>query len=116
MSLDWNATKAPNWDKLDSNHKESLIFSCMSVGIGEITEANVEEWYQRYLQTYRAYGWGETYLSLEDVRNGIGLTTNVFPKETRAAFGKKIARIVDQKATEELREIKRKLEEAATNG
>ncbi|MGZ4659692.1 MAG: hypothetical protein ACXVYB_00265 [Arthrobacter sp.] len=113
MSLNWNATEAPDWDKLEWPQKESLIFSTMSVGIGAITEENCEEWYSRYLQTYLAYGWGEPYLTLQHVKYGIGLRTNVFPKETPAAFRKKLIRIIEDKAAQQLRAAKKAMEEVS---
>ena len=113
MSLNWDATKAANWDKMEWPHKESLIFSTMAVGIGTITEENHEEWYSRYLQVNLACGWGDPYLSLEDVKNGIGLSTNVFPKETTAAFRKRMALKLEERAAQKLRDAKKELEERA---
>jgi hypothetical protein len=111
MSLNWDARKCGDaWDALDPNHKESLIFSTMSVGIGVITEENHLEWYGRYLQTYHAYGWGDPYLSLADVKAAIGLSTNVFPKETQAAFRKKLVRIIEEKTAEKVRQAVKELE------
>jgi len=116
VSLNWDARKAENWDALEWEKKQSLIFSCIPVGIGEITEANHEEWYSRYRQWYIANGWDDPYLTLADVRNGIGLSTNVFPKETDAKFRKKIAGIVERKAQAIVAEALRQEKEAANGG
>lgn len=105
MSLNWDATNAPNWEPLDWNVKESLIFSCMAVDIGEITEANHEEWYGRYLQMYLAAGWGDPYLTLQDVRNGIGLKTNVHTT-TKAAWRKRMVTRLEESAETRIRRLK----------
>lgn len=118
MSLDWDARKCDKdaWNALAPEKKESLIFACIPVGIGEITEANHLEWYGRYRQWYIANGWDDPYLALADVKAGIGLSTNVFPKVTdakfRAMIGKKVAELAGNKVAEAIRQLE---EKAATD-
>jgi hypothetical protein len=62
---------------------EVIIWRCMAVGLGEITEENVEEFYLRSKIVDTLFGealimHGEkASLSLEQLRQHIGLTTNV---------------------------------------
>src|SRR4030095_9065719 len=86
--------------KVMNPRMEALIFATMSTDIGRITEANYEEFYQRYLIWHRCV-LGETnpYLKLEDVKKGIGLSTNAHTA-TMAAFKKdtweRMVRVIDQ--------------------
>lgn len=113
MSLNWDARKCTEaWDKLDPNHKESLIFATMPVGIGVITEENHLEWYGRYLQWNAACGWDDPYLSLSDVKAGIGLSTNVFPKVTDAKFKGILTRKLKERADAKIRQALQELEES----
>ena len=115
MSLNWNATKVKGWDEVDPNKRESLIFATMFVDMGEITEKNHEEFYERYVQFHMATGHGdELYLTLEDVKAAIGLSTNVFTT-TPAAWRKRLITLVQNAARDKIyrdkREAARKLEE-----
>lgn len=109
MSLNWDARKCTGWENIRPEVKESLIFSCIPVGIGEITEENHLEWYGRYLQWYAANGWDDPYLSLSDVKAAIGLSTNVFPKTTdakfRATMAKKLKEHADAKVQAAIKEL-----------
>lgn len=80
---------------------KAMPYLAMAIGIGEITEANALEFYTRVHIWERAVaplyrnGNGEPmYITYEDVKNFIGMTTNVFPKESRTTFIKKIERSV----------------------
>jgi hypothetical protein len=104
MSLNWDATKVRDFDKLTDNERntrESLIWATMAIGMGEITEENAQEFYSRLSLLEKVSGasrWfydddGEhvsVYFTPEDVKRFIGLTTNVFPKWTQAKFAKHI--------------------------
>lgn len=110
MSLDFNYSKVadkskcvrPVADATDPDAQEltpvlqAMIWGCMATGIGKITEQDAPEIAAR-LQVYEAiHGTfvstreGPRPLTLEDVRDFIGLSTNVFPKESRAAWLKRI--------------------------
>ena len=47
MSLNYDASKVTGWDKISSSNKEAVCFATMSIGIGEITEATLDEWLDR---------------------------------------------------------------------
>ena len=101
MSLNFDTTNIANretvttspFDK-DKWHPvtEAMIWACLAVEIGEITEANAEEYFERLAMWQLAFGpWltfgnDEVYLTLEDVKLHIGLKTNVFPKKTKTQF------------------------------
>jgi len=63
-----------------------LSFGSMAIGIGEITKANYKEVYARhkFLQS-------KCLITLDDVKNNIGLKTNVAP-ETRGRWLSRIAK------------------------
>lgn len=116
MSLNWNATKCGDaWKALDPSVQESLIFHTMFVDMGEITEANHQEFYERYVQWNMALGYGtsDLYLSAGDVKAAIGLTTNVFTT-TPAAYRKRLAKIMQEKAHEKA--VSAFKEQEASNG
>ena len=123
MSLNWDLTKIdgyetlcwmpdPSSDTADPNGDgkvmnpvtHALIWSTISVGIGEITEANAQEFFTRLSMYERVYGPMLTVYNAEtdqhepqfltpgDVRAHIGLHTNVFPKVTDAAWLKNLMR------------------------
>lgn len=107
MSLNWNATKVEGWNEVDPGKKESLIFATMFVDMGEITEKNHEAFYERYVQFHMATGHGEDlYLTLEDVKGAIGLTTNVFTT-TPAAWRKRLITLVENAARDKMYRDKR---------
>lgn len=81
---------------------ESLIFKTMSVGIGEITEANAAEFYARVhlveqIDGPSMFGMPEgrpDTITVEDVRQHIGLQTNATYKvETRSKW---LSRVIGQ--------------------
>jgi len=47
MSLNYDASKVTGWDKISSSSKEAVCFATMSIGIGEITAATLDEWLDR---------------------------------------------------------------------
>lgn len=111
MSLNWDATKAPRWDELDWDKKESLIFATMAVDMGEITTANVRDFYKRYLMFVAATGQS-AYLTLEDVEKGVGLHTNV-STTTYPAYKKRLVGILERHAEDRIWAENRKREEAS---
>lgn len=110
MSLNWNAKACGDgWEALDPNKRESLIFATMFVDMGEITEKNHEEFYTRYIQFNMACGYQDLYLTLDDVKTAIGLSTNVFTT-TPAAWRKFLIKKLEEKAAEKLRAARKALE------
>lgn len=74
----------------------ALIWQSLSTGIGRITEANVAEVWARISLLEELYGAslrnseGPRPITMEEVRQHIGLTTNVsYKDETRASFMKR---------------------------
>ena len=59
-----------------------IIYGCLPVGIGEITESNWHEWWMRYsvFQSLVTRPGDEFSISARDVYDHVGLKTNVFPK------------------------------------
>lgn len=104
MPLTWDLTRCADDDKLISEDEwgvtNTLILMTMSIGIGEITEANASEVYARLRFLDRLYGppmrgtnkeTGETKdvsFTPEMVRDRIGMRCNVSP-ETQLAFMKR---------------------------
>lgn len=97
MSLNWSVEQCENADELLEGDEwqitQSLIFVTMSVGMGEITKANVKEFAVR-VATFEAL-WGSTmrqggeprFMPLQDIVRRIGLTTNV-ALESRTQWAK----------------------------
>lgn len=114
MSLNWKIDKIKDyktkcWIKYSPGGKEQLnpvtevlIWACMAVDLTGITEQNCIEFYTRlsvYEDTFGAFlhsveGEGDKPvkqpITLQDVRDHIGLSTNVSNK-SRAFFKKKVA-------------------------
>jgi len=139
MSLNWNLTKIANLDEVcyeiatkDNVHRgvmagqaylkaesETLIWACMAVGMGGITEANHETFYARlsiyeklngaFLQVYdeEAKKAHDQPVTLELVKLHIGLSTNV-SNETAAKWAKRI--ITDNAIPDAIRRAKIKRE------
>lgn len=79
MALHFDLTKVKGCDKLSSSLKETIIFTTMFVGMGDITEKNCEEFYRR-VYTWEAVTGPlrrNTYITLEEVKQFVGLHTNV---------------------------------------
>ena len=89
MALNWNVENIKNYKKVCWNKEElnpitnTLIWGCMNVDIGEITDKN---WKDFYLRIHLSELWGGSFLTNEngayyitkqDVFNHIGLSTNV---------------------------------------
>jgi hypothetical protein len=122
MSLDWQVDGIANYEsvcwiptgEVDSEGEprkwlnpvtEALIWATISVGIGEITAANAQEFYAR-LSTYeRTTGAAflrqpnddgsvsDYHITPADILAHVGLRTNVFPKESDAKFREKLWRV-----------------------
>jgi hypothetical protein len=101
MSLDWNATKVANLDtlhtqKVEANKTAYLCYNLMFVGVGRITEDNVEDTWKRVSLWERLHGallsdseGNPFYYTREDLLARIGYSTNVSTM-TSLAFIKKV--------------------------
>lgn len=101
MSLNWDATEAPNWDLLNNYTQESIIFATMPTGINRVTMDTYREMHARYFKMCRIRGWTPT-LELEDFRNAVGLRTNASSK-TPTAFGKDLLEQLNEEVATHLR-------------
>lgn len=75
---------------------EAIVWRCMGIGMGKITEENIPEFYARSMwydliteSTPLRMNGEELHLSVEMLKSHIGLTTNV-GTETRAKFFKRM--------------------------
>lgn len=114
MSLNWNVSNIADSNAVCFRHFEEdgepqrelkqsthqLIFLTMVVGMGRITESNYKEFYKRVALFERLHGCVQVVFAvrgkfvdapytLEDIRQHIGLTTNV-SEEKPAAWRKRI--------------------------
>lgn len=101
MALTWDISKVKDWQELTEDKNESvitetIIWGCMATDIGEITNANWQEWFTRFAWLEKEQGaWMSNgdeslFMKPEWVKRRIGLKTNVFPAKTRAQWIKKI--------------------------
>lgn len=102
MSLNWSIEDVQDWEVLQSDDTEAAITEClvwatMSVGIGEITDKNVNEFFARVTLIQRTYGpylrngdGSPREITFGDIKRRVGLSTNVFPKESWTKFLRKI--------------------------
>jgi hypothetical protein len=105
VSLNWDITKCADPDALLTDGARDLtdavIWATMFTGIGEITEATLPEFYARL--KVGGY-WGNDGPSYADLVPYIGLRTNVFPKDTRTKW---LKRIIGQRLDEEVAKAER---------
>lgn len=90
----WDATKVKDWDTIDPALKNVIDPMLMSVGIGTITEDNVEEFFYRVHLMEHATGAFRNAMDTEtekvqpyflfpdEARSLIGYSTNVGPMTT----------------------------------
>jgi hypothetical protein len=118
MSLDYDLTKIADSDnvcfvKVKGGVRirpltEALIFFTVVADIGKITEKNAREFATR-LRAYELVcgaicaSDNEELTPESAVRAHIGLETNVFPTGSRLKFGKKLARVLMERAEKSLK-------------
>lgn len=96
---------------------EALIFSMMNLHVGgEITQANHEEVFRRLYIMQELHGaWlrngdgTERFISLEDVKNHIGLWTNCFGDKGKRPFKEKVMTILFRQADSRLKQQKEEI-------
>lgn len=132
MSLNWNLTAIPNhkelWMEAGKNKRgkpeyklkpatEAMIWMCIAIDIGEITQKNWEEWFVRArvwemaMGALRGHGEDKQFITPEEVKAHIGLKTNVFPKSTAAAFAQKLVKALGREGRNGLYKYKREQEQ-----
>jgi hypothetical protein len=91
MSLNYDLSRCAISDPWDDEHKvltDALIWGTMLTGIGTLTLEDLPEFMARLdVAGFWGNGYGAT---IEDVLPYVGLRTNVFPKETRAKWLKRV--------------------------
>ena len=110
MGPDWSWPGQDDRSSVVRMHPRThtLIFSCMSLGMGEITEVNWEEFYARLHVLERVHGsllmqdGLPVYFTPDDVRRHIGLRVNV-AEEKRPSFERRIMRGLREEAIREAR-------------
>jgi hypothetical protein len=120
MSLNWNLSKIANKDTVcftttpDGERQlrgltERLIWTTMSVSLGEITAKNVEEWVFRLHCVGRVYGDDSlTTITRDQIAQHIGLTTNVFPNKTRKQFLARMGEVLERVVREDIESLTEK--------
>jgi len=125
MSLNYDFEGAPNGKKMMSADEwpitEAIIFATMAIGLHEITEKNVDDFWCRINAQEMAFGAlcyeggadgpVPRYTSLEDIRLRIGLKTNASPK-TKHQFMKGLGEHLLRDAQRRLVNKKREEKEA----
>jgi hypothetical protein len=110
MSLDWDATKVKDYDKLTDRERaimDTLIWYTIGTGIGDITEKTAPEFYARIkvreklFDTMSSVNGEPFFIKPEHVKRFIGLKTNVFPKESVSKFAAKVIQRAHEEAMEE---------------
>jgi len=111
LSLDWSISDVRDWESLKPTNREddtipteahqeglkteALLWLTMGVGIREITEENLDEFFSRVDMWEGVHGsylklGGESYrLTYEDVARRVGLSTNA-SSMTKSAFHKSL--------------------------
>lgn len=128
MALHWNISNCKNHKSLQTEDEwpitNALIWATMSVGIRDITEETIPEFYARLRVWENIVGpmlWGkdeetgkleERKVEVDDLRKRIGLHTNA-SSMTRAEWRKNLAAYFDRKANEHKRSAVNEMKEAA---
>jgi hypothetical protein len=113
MSLNWDLTRIADHESVcwvpeyeGSTYRtlnditEHLIWSTITVGMGEITDANWEEFFTRERMAWHVYGGIK--VTPADVRAHIGLRTNVTPITT-AKFNASVIKHLRREATDRIK-------------
>lgn len=89
----------------------ALIWDTMTVGLGEVTEKNLDEWMYRLCIMDRVYP-REMKITRQDLVSHIGLRTNA-STFTRAAFKKKAMNMLDGEARRHVERSKKETVEVS---
>lgn len=122
MSLDWNISRIKDRETVCFQGKgkdrrlkpetKILIFATLSVGLGDITEKNLEEWRYRFavldrinshVGNMKGKGFNPT---AEQLRAHVGLSTNVFPAVPRKKWLNNVRDMIDRDARAAVRDSK----------
>ncbi len=107
MALHWNLEKVPDefcWNEDESMNPttHTLIWGMMAIDMNGITEENAVEVHRRFRILAQIYDEPAYKFTLEDLKNRVGLSTNV-STTTKAAFKKRVMLALDRVASDALR-------------
>jgi len=125
MPLNWSISDCKDWESLKSDEEwpitNALIWVSMSIGIRDITEKTIPEYFARLCLWQDLVGemghqydaetkkWSKRYITIDDLKKRIGLHTNA-GSMTRAQWLKSITeyikRELDKNKTHAERDIK----------
>jgi len=122
MSLDFDLGGIKNYKELCWTDAETggkrltdlthaLVWDTMVIGLGEVTEKNIDEWMYRLYIMDRAYP-RDVKITRQDLVNHIGLRANASTL-TRAAFKKKAMNMLDGEATRHVERAKKETVEVS---
>ena len=121
MSLDWDITDCKDSEEIMLNKEvegditEKIIWSSMVTKLGNITEGNWAEWYARYTIWNRILCFDND-LEAKDFHRRIGMSTNVFPAESRSKWlNSVVKKHLMQSESNALYQVKTLLEEETAN-
>jgi len=105
MALTYDLTTIPNYEERCYEQRddgiylhpvtEHLIWASMNTGIGSITLSNHEEVWRRLRIWSHVLDSRKPYVTAEDVRRHIGLTTNA-SRKTKHQFHKQLIELADR--------------------
>lgn len=118
MSLNWNISKCKDWEKLDENVTQTILFLMMPVGQPGISEKNVDLVWNRISLMQKLSGAFMSFIDengdrkdypviREHLVERIGLTVNVAPISD-AAFLKNVYRTHCERNARQARETAKK--------
>ena len=104
MPLSWSVEKVADHEEVTAEGRpweitELLIFTTMGVGIGQITDANAEEFWTRMQVWAMACGHEPLEITLDDIKRRVGLRTNASLKSKAAFSGQVNRQLRDRAAT-----------------
>ena len=121
MSLNWDIGDCENYEEItmdqevEGDKTEQIVWSSLITKLGDITESNWYEWYARYVIWNRVHCFDND-LEAKDFHRRIGMTTNVFPAESRSKWLNGVIKKQLKQAEEAAKyEIKVSLERAELN-
>jgi len=105
MALTYDLTAIPNHEERCYEQRddglylnpvtEHLIWASLNTGIGSITTKNYHEVWRRLRMWSHVLDGRKPYVTAEDVRNHIGLSTNA-SRKTKHQFHSHVIRLVDR--------------------
>jgi hypothetical protein len=125
MALNWDVTEVKDHEEvlegMEWSITEIMIWYTIAIDLGEITDENAGEFFQRISIWERIMGPAffytedgdkkDRYMTLADVKRRVGLSTNVV-NLTRSKWNKRIMEILNRDAESKMYREEQKMEEA----